>query len=93
MIYKDEYEIIRPPIHLTSFAMPTKEEIEEIIIGSIVKVIITQVNKIPERIWCKIIDSTEDGWIKAKLCNTPINLTLPETIKFHVTDIIAIWDE
>jgi len=93
MIYKNKYEILRPPIHLKTFEMPTKEEIEEIIIGSIVKVIITQVDKIPERIWCKIIDSTEDGWIKARLCNIPINLTLPKIVKFHVTDIIAIWDE
>ncbi len=85
--------IQRQPIHLPTFSMPTKKEIESLHKGSIVKVKIgdSEGNNV-ERMWTIIQSIDEYGWVEATLDNTPFHLPLleGEKIKFHVTDIICV---
>jgi hypothetical protein len=86
------YHIRRPPIHLTSFDMPTKEWFETIRPESIVKTIVEQPGCDSERIWTLVRAIDKAGNIAATLVNDPIALSLRSghEIRFHVTDVIDI---
>ena len=89
----EKYKIVRPPINKETFEMPNKQEIENLQIDSIVKVMFVEKNKHIERMWCKVKDILDNGYITAILLNEPVYLSLHygDIVKFHVTDIIAVW--
>ena len=93
------YIIRRPPAHLKSFEMPTQEDLINLKRNSLVKVIFQDSRYLQdpaERMWCKIDKIDDDGWVDAKLDNKPWTvscLRLKDPVKFHVTDIIQIWED
>lgn len=91
-----EYKIIRPPIHKPTFERVSKFDLENLTVGSAVKIILADLNETgQERIWILVTQINENGNCKGLVNNEPLNrnLAYQDEIRFHVTDIIQIHDD
>ena len=90
---RELYRIERPPIHMKSFGMPSKGDIEGLRTGDSAKVIFIDPEDGRERIWTTVISIEQDGTVEAELDNKPFLggwLKLSDRVQYHVTDIIAV---
>ena len=89
------YQLVRPPAHLKSFRMPEKAEIEDLKVGSSVKLIFADLTGETggERMFVNITKLYGDGYFEAKLHSYPAFLPIRhgDRIEAHVTDIIEVW--
>lgn len=88
---KAKYTIKRPPL-LSSFELPSREELLAIKEGDFVKLVFAADELGGERMWVKVMDSSDPYLWIGELANEPIDnarLKQGDTIHFSPLDVIA----
>ena len=91
-----KYKILRPPLH-ENFELPSREELLNVNLDQMVKIIFQVDEEIPERMWVRVVKQVSDSEWYGVLDNDPVGEQLKKTISagdkviFHPLDVIQIW--